>query len=152
MRAEEMLEKLVAHGYRATEPRQALLEVIACRSGWFSVRELCEDLGQKRIRVGRATIFRTLSLLVDLGLLERVRGANEVEGYVVTGAGEHHHHLICSRCGRVEELPECPVAERLTELAAERQFQVVSHSLEVYGVCIECLRQESRGARNNKKE
>jgi Fe2+ or Zn2+ uptake regulation protein len=145
MRAEEMLEKLVALGYRATEPRQALLEAISCQPGWFSARELFEDLGQKRIRVGRATIFRTLGLLVDLGLLERVRGPNEEEGYVVTGGGEHHHHLICSRCGRVEELPECPVAERLTELAAERQFQVVSHNLEVYGVCIQCLRQEASG-------
>jgi len=145
MRAEEMLETLVAHGYRLTEPRQALLEVIACRPGWFSVRELCEDLRQKKIRVGRATVFRTLNLLVDLGLLERVRGVNEAEGYVVTGTGEHHHHLICSRCGRVEELPECPVADRLTELAAERQFQVVSHNLEVYGVCIQCLRQEASG-------
>lgn len=138
MRAETMEQALVARGYRLTDSRRALIAVIAAWPGWFSSRELCRSLQRKKVSVGRATVFRTLNLLVELGLVERVRARDDSEGYVVTCGGDHHHHLVCVRCGRVEELPECPVKERLAELAAARNFRVESHSLEVFGICGDC--------------
>lgn len=138
MSSEALAEALLARGYQLTEARRTVLTAISAWSGCFSSRDLCRKLQAERSGVGRATVFRTLNLLLELGLLERIRGTDDVERYLVTYTGDHHHHLICSSCGWVEELPECPVADKLAELAAARHFQMKSHSLEVYGLCERC--------------
>lgn len=148
MSSEALAEALLARGCQLTAARRTVLAAISAWPGCFSSRELCRKLQAERSGVGRATVFRTLNLLAELGLLERIRGTDDVERYLVTCTGEHHHHLICSSCGRVEELPECPVADKLAELAAARHFQVKSHNLEVFGLCERCAGKRSgRGNR-----
>ena len=87
-------------GYRLTEPRRAVAELIAAREGHFSAADLIDDARVRRLGIGRATVFRALDLLTELGVLERLDLPNGEHAYVPCEP-VHHHHVVCSVCGRV---------------------------------------------------
>ena len=84
--------------------------------------------------VGMVTVYRTLDLLSELGLVRRL---DLGDGPRYELAEDHHHHLICEGCGSVEEFEQCPLdPERLPHVSGD--FEVRAHSLEVYGRCSSC--------------
>ena len=134
--------RLVEAGHRVTAPRRAVLVHIATKGNTFTAADLIESF-KATPSVGRATIFRTLDLLVELNLLERVHlEASGASGYayVLCGlADTHHHHTVCTRCGEVSNLEGCFLdAKRLRGLSAQGSFRVDDHHLELYGVCGKC--------------
>lgn len=144
----EILQRLRQEGYRITGPRRAIIESLDQWEGRFSAAELEEMVVRAVPVAGRATVFRTLELLRNLGLLERVHAAGaQRDGYVVA-AGAHHHHLVCSRCGRVEEILGCVVEEMVERLAEQAGFRVEGHWLEIAGVCQRCQRLVAREEEN----
>jgi Fur family ferric uptake transcriptional regulator len=130
----ESIERDVARrGYRVTAPRRALLARMQAMGDHFTA----EALVAASPGVGRATVFRTLEALVAAGVARRLERDGHVYAYVACRPG-HHHHLACSRCGRVEEIGEAyirPVAERV---AAERGFRIDDARLDFYGICARC--------------
>ena len=92
-------------GYRLTEPRRAVAELIAAREGHFSAADLMDDARVRRLGIGRATIFRSLDLLTELGVLERLDLPSGEHAYVPCEP-VHHHHVVCSACGRVTEIDD----------------------------------------------
>ena len=133
-----LLEDLAAQGYPITDQRRALIGRILCLSKCFTANELMGELSSDRIKVGRATVFRTLELLVRLGYLSRVPdGARRA--YAVCDPG-HHHHLVCSGCGRVLHLEDCPISGLLGELESRTGYRIEHHQLEVAGICPACQR------------
>ena len=121
-------------GYRSTAPRQALVRTIAVKDSHFSAEELRKELP----RVGRATVYRGLNLLVDTGILCRVLLEDGSLHYQLSHRG-HHHHLICTQCGLSQDLLGCDIDAMLTEKATQHQFRMEDHRLEVYGRCQKCL-------------
>src|SRR5688500_14790826 len=139
-------KKLIEAGHRVTAPRRAVLAQIANQGTTFTAADLVGAF-QSTPSVGRATIFRTIDLLVDLHLLERVHlEASGASGYtyVLCGLSDtHHHHIVCTRCGDVSNLEGCFLdAKRLRGLSAGSSFRVDDHHLELYGVCAKCQRTE----------
>lgn len=135
-------QKLIEAGHRVTAPRQAVLECIAGQGSTFTAADLV-DAFKSMPSVGRATIFRTIDLLVDLQLLERVHlEASGASGYayVLCGLGDqHHHHTVCTECGEVSNLEGCFLdVRRLRGLSEASSFRVDDHHLELYGVCARC--------------
>lgn len=106
--------------------------------GPFSAGQLLERLARKAPEVGRATVFRTLQLLCEARLLERVQLPNGQEAYVAGHARGHHHHLFCTSCGQVQELDRCAVEAVAARLAEERGFVAQRHTFEIYGLCPRC--------------
>ena len=96
------------------------------------------DLGRRG--VGRATVFRTLDLLVDLGALSRIHGIEAGVRCVryTPCAPAHHHHLVCQACGRVDELGAKAVERQIAAAARDRGFQLIGHTVEIVGICPEC--------------
>ena len=88
-------------------------------------------------RVGRMTVYRTLDLLGELGLLRPVYQGTGAAHYVLLLNG-HHHHLVCSRCRRVIEFDECALAELAETVGRRYGFAVEGHLLEFYGRCSDC--------------
>ncbi|MBM3943032.1 MAG: transcriptional repressor [SAR202 cluster bacterium] len=131
--AEQLLETLEDRGYRDTLPRRAVVQAIAERERHFTAEELHEQLPS----VGRATIFRSLKLLVESGMLCRVLLEDGNLHYQLSHRG-HHHHLLCVQCGNSEDLVGCDIEDQLRQVAAARRFQVSGHWLEVYGRCQSC--------------
>jgi Fur family ferric uptake transcriptional regulator len=134
---ETIADRLRAAGERVTRQRLVVADALAATGRQATAQDLYERLRARAPRIGRATVFRTLEALVAAGVARRLEGDGHVYAYVACRPG-HHHHLACSRCGRVEEIGEAyirPVAERV---AAERGFRIDDARLDFYGVCARC--------------
>ena len=124
-------------GYRLTAPRRAVAELIAEHDGHFTASELEAHARDRRLDISRATLFRALDLLTELHVVERLDLPTGEHAYVPC-ARAHHHHLICSRCGRTSEVEDCGVAEAVAEIARRSGYRIDSHRLELFGLCRHC--------------
>jgi Fur family ferric uptake transcriptional regulator len=132
-----VVEALSDAGIRSTEPRRAVARLIAARSGHFTARELVRDASSLRTGIGRATIFRTLELFADLGLVERLDLPSGEHAYVACEPA-HHHHVICSRCGHSTEVADIGMSEVAREVARRTGYRIERHRLELFGLCPDC--------------
>ena len=134
--------RLMQAGYRLTRPRQAVLQSICEHDGSFTAGELVASVSAGYPDVGRATVFRTLDLLVGLGILQRVHTEAEIgrgHSYVVCGLDQtHHHHLVCTQCGLIADFEGCGIEDLLARLRVYTSFRVESHHIELYGLCEHC--------------
>ncbi len=130
-------------GYRRTEPRRVVARLIADRAGHFTAADLVDDARQQRLEVGRATIFRTLELFTELNAVERVDLPSGDHAYVECEP-VHHHHVICSQCGRATEVEACGMPAVIRDVGKATGFKIQSHRLELFGICPDCLASNSR--------
>lgn len=96
-------------------------------------------------KLGRATVYRTLKILVDAGVLCRVLLEDGDLHYQLSHHG-HHHHLLCVHCGSSQDLMGCDIEEVLTTTSARHGFELSGHWLEVYGRCRNCAENEQAAA------
>ncbi len=124
-------------GERVTRQRLLVADALTDLDRQVTAQELFDHLRRRHPRIGRATVFRTLEALAAAGVARRLELDGHVYGYV-SCRPEHHHHLACDRCGRVEEIGEAyirPVAERV---AADLGFRIDDARLDFYGLCADC--------------
>lgn len=126
-------------GHRLTAPRRAVAELITARDGHFTAADLLADARARRLRIGRATIFRALDLFTELDTLERLDLPSGEHAYVACEP-LHHHHVVCSRCGRTAEVGDCGMKEVANEVGRVTGYAIESHRLELYGLCPDCRR------------
>lgn len=124
-------------GYRLTEPRRAVADLISRREGHFTAADLIDEARDRRLGIGRATIFRALELFTDLNVLERLDLPTGEHAYVPCEPA-HHHHVVCSRCGRTNEADDHGLQDMVAEVARHTGYVIESHRLELYGVCPAC--------------
>lgn len=124
-------------GYRLTGPRRAVATLIADHGGHFSAAELELAARERRLGVSRATLFRALDLLTELGIVERLDLPSGEHTYVPC-APAHHHHIICSRCGRTTAADDSGIAEAVAAIARQTGYQIERHRLELFGLCRHC--------------
>ena len=132
-----LVQALDAGGYRLTGPRQAVADLIDAHGGHFTAAELETAAREKRLGISRATLFRTLDLFTELGVVERLDLPSGEHAYVPC-ARAHHHHVICSRCGRTAEVDDCGVADAVAEIARRSGYSIDTHRLELFGLCRHC--------------
>jgi Fe2+ or Zn2+ uptake regulation protein len=138
MDAAPLVNALDQAGYRLTEPRRAVAELIAAREGHFTAADLLDDARARRLGIGRATIFRALDLFTELNVLERLDLPTGEHAYVPCEPAHHHHHIVCSTCGRTTEVDDAGLASAVEEIQRRTGWQVESHRLELYGRCPRC--------------
>lgn len=132
-----LLDALGQAGHRVTGPRRAVAELVAARDGHFTAADLVVDARREHRPVGRATVFRALDLFVELGLVERVDLPRGDHAYVACDP-VHHHHAICTGCGRSSDIEDLGLADVLADVGARLGFRVTYHRLELFGVCAAC--------------
>lgn len=138
---DKSLRILQKSGYRITGPRRSVIDAVQRTKRAFSADELLGELQVADSGVGRATVFRTLDVLVQHGLLDRLHRPDGCHSYVRCDESDrHHHHLICSSCGVVVQFEDCTVEPLLRELSQRTNFQISGHWLEVFGQCSVCQR------------
>lgn len=131
-------------GLKVTRQRLLVLEAIASRPGeHLTAEEIFELVKFSYPEIGLATVYRTIQLLNELHLIDRI---NFDDGYVryemgsAPGCGprHHHHHLICLKCGKVTSFQDDLLEELEGRIAATTGFAVVDHEVKLYGYCVEC--------------
>ena len=130
-------------GYKLTTPRQAVLNVIVDSQEHFTAAAVHERVQRDHLGVGLVTIYRTLEMLSELGLLCRVHRGGKSRSYTLAPSG-HHHHLVCSQCGAVADFTGCDLGELEQRLAQEAGFKIEGHLLQFTGRCQDCQQKSEK--------
>ncbi len=137
--AEQARTALSGAGYRRGGARAAVIEALSEQECAITALELEENLRRRDEGVGRASIYRALEQLEQLGLLQRLEVCRGTAGYErVDPTGHHHHHAICRDCGRMVPFEDSSLERALEHVAGEMSFDVTEHDVVLRGRCDRC--------------
>ncbi|PYQ61763.1 MAG: transcriptional repressor [Acidobacteria bacterium] len=137
---------LVAQGLKITNERTALVREIFSTHYHFDADELLFKMKEKSVKISRATIYRTLELLVRSGLVRRVHLGEDHYHYEYVSGNSHHDHLICTTCGSVIEFHDPSLEARQLEICERKKFTPTFHNLQILGICDACRRKGEQPA------
>jgi len=140
-------EQVKRKSLRHSQPREKILEMFVNANKHLTVQELYFLVKKKYPDTGLATVYRTLKLICEAGLCREVRFEDGIARYEFVHEGNHHDHLICIKCGRVEEIYD-PEIERLQDKIYKKyKFIPHAHNLELYGICDKCSKKHLGGSK-----
>ncbi len=125
-------------GDRVTPARRIVLERVLQRHDHFRADQLAADLATGPERISRGTIYRTLALLHEAGIVREVRDGDMHVHYEHVPGHMHHEHLVCDRCGRFIEFTDSVIDEHLRSVCERLRFHQTSHRVTVFGICQRC--------------
>ncbi len=135
---ENFTKYLKAGSYRITPERFVILDVIMNYDGHFDADELFFQVKTSGQKVSRATVYNTLDLLQDCGLISKYRFGENHSRYEKAFGRPHHHHLICLECGDIIEFVNERIEKIQKEVSDENKFKVQTSTLQIFGVCQKC--------------
>lgn len=129
--------QLSEQGYKLTRQRKAVVEVVTHAHTRLSAAEVFAKAQRVCPDLGLTTVYRTLEILEQMGVIRRVHLDDGCEGFAPASA-EHGHHLICSRCQETIEFEDCNMTSLLRRVAEQTGFTIEQHWLELVGLCPKC--------------
>jgi len=129
---------LAGQGLKLTAERTALVREIFATHYHFEADELLMKMKQNSVKISRATIYRTLELLVKSGMVRRVHLGEDHYHYEHVSGNSHHDHLICTTCGSVIEFHDPAIEQRQREICEKKKFTPTFHNLQILGICDSC--------------
>ncbi len=127
-------------GLRSTSQRRLVTDIFFRADGHPSIEEVLQMARREDPKVGYATVYRTMKLLVECGLANERQFGEAITRFEVARENHHHDHLICTECKRIIEFEDDEI-ERLQEALAKRHgFKLMSHKHELYGRCAACVK------------
>ena len=126
------------HGYKLTPQRHAILKAIAASYHHQTPATICQRAQTLNPSVSLVTVYRTLDILTELKLVCEVHRDGNSRSYLMRRPEEHHHHLVCSGCGRVVDFSDCDLKGLEANLSHRTGFVIETHYLEFQGRCPEC--------------
>lgn len=127
-------------GHKATAPRKAIAELLKQKHEGFTTEALSEELPS----VGRATVYRTVKLLLDAGVVCKVSNMDGDRVYSLTRIANRHYHSVCVQCGAVWEFGAATIDRSLKAMTTEIPAQIVDHHIELYVICDYCRDSEGK--------
>lgn len=125
-------------GLKVTLPRLKILQILEHASKrHLSAEDIYRDLLESGDDIGLATVYRVLTQFEEAGLVVRHHFEGDQSVFELDH-GEHHDHLVCVKCGKVEEFVDPVIEKRQQEIAKEARFSITDHSLNIYGICEKC--------------
>jgi Fur family transcriptional regulator, ferric uptake regulator len=132
-------ERLSEAGHRTGGARESVVELLGRQSCCLSAQEIADRLREAGKDVGIASIYRALELLHELGLVQRVEfGERGARFEPVVPGGEHHHHAVCEKCGRVTAFEDERLERQLELLAGRLRHSMSGHDIVIRGDCARC--------------
>ena len=129
----DLLAVLEDGGYRITKPRLSVIDLLSRKVGGFKADEICDELPN----IGRATVYRTIKLLLDAGVICKLALPDGTPMYS-TALVHHHHHTICVKCYSIGEFRHATIERLLRTLEREISADIVEHRIEIFTLCGEC--------------
>lgn len=134
--------RLRARRHKLTNQRRVVLEILLENPGeHLSAEDVYDRLRDKGMDVGLATVYRSLELLAELGILQRMEFGDGCSRYELGDndpLAHQHHHLICLRCGKVREFPDDMLDALEREISEKSGFKIDDHKVMFFGYCKEC--------------
>ena len=134
MDLKQAINILKSKGYKHTDKRKDILDVFTKVKGYLTARDVLQKLKQDYAGLSFDTIYRNLSLFVQLGILEETEFNGE-KHYQLKCEDNHCHHLICVSCGLTKDVDVNPFEDQLEK---NNDFQITGHKFEIYGYCPAC--------------
>lgn len=132
-------EYLHDRGLKYTPERQMLLQAVLDNSDHFEAEQLLINLRQAGKRVAKATIYRTLPLLVNCGIVKQVQFGDKLTRYEHAFGQNPHDHMVCRRCHKIIEFSSDDIVRLRTVLASRYRFHALSHRFQISGICWDCV-------------
>jgi len=130
---------LAQEGYRSGAARRRVVDALARRDCCATAQEIADDLRDGDRRVGIASVYRALELLDRLGLVHRLDVGDGTARYeAALAGGEHHHHVLCDRCGRVEQFTDGALERAIAALSERLDYAIDEHDVTLRGACPRC--------------
>ena len=118
--------------------RTTVLDALTESNGFRSAQDIYAELRSAGAKIGLTTVYRALQALSDAGEVDVLRTADGESVYRACHTGEHHHHLVCRKCGRTVEVAGPAVERWAAAVGAEHGFTGITHTVEVFGTCADC--------------
>jgi Fur family ferric uptake transcriptional regulator len=135
---ETFAKYLSSKDLKLTTERQVVLQEIFLHRGHLEAEDLLHSLRKKKKRASRATIYRTLELLVNSGIVRKVDLGHGHSHYEHVLGHAHHEHMVCLKCGKVIEFSDRKIERSLEKMCERSQFEHTSHHFQVFGYCKDC--------------
>lgn len=141
-------EDLKKKGYKLTPQRRAIVDTIVFNEGkHLTAEEIYDEVKKDCPEIGLATVYRTILLLEEIGVVSRLHLNDGCSRYELVHSDEvhRHHHLICNVCNKVIEVKDDLLEEIEVRVEKEYKFKIVDHALKFYGICNECQEKNNEG-------
>ncbi|MBI4535876.1 MAG: transcriptional repressor [Ignavibacteriae bacterium] len=126
--------------HRATPERFAILDAVLQSQGHFDAESLYYRMITNGVKVSKATVYNTLEILQDCGLVSKYRFAENTSRYEKAFGRPHHHHMICLNCGDIIEFVNDKIERIQEEACNEKNFKVQSTTIQIFGTCSKCTK------------
>ncbi len=134
-----VLDRMRAESGRSGGARRVVVELLGRQDCCLSAQEIHDGVRSEGARVGIASVYRTLEGLDELGLVQRVDLGDGVSRFErIDPRGDHHHHLVCDDCGKVEPFEDSALEQALERVAGGRGYEVAAHDVVLRGACGDC--------------
>ncbi|NDW17319.1 transcriptional repressor [Dysgonomonas sp. 216] len=146
---EEFITYLNIKKHRRTPERFAILDHIYSAKGHFDMESLYKEMSESSLRVSRATLYNTIDLLLECGLVIKHQFGANVSQYERAYGNENHDHLICTSCGEVKEYKNSNLFTPSQQKRLQR-FKISYYSMYIYGICSKCQKKNQVQEKKNK--
>jgi Fur family ferric uptake transcriptional regulator len=127
-----------AKGLKSTRQRDVILDCFLSTEQHLSTEELYLKIKKQNAGIGFATVYRTLKLFAEAGIASEIQLGDGQTRYEHLHAGEHHDHLVCTKCGAIVEFANETIEQLQKDVAQQHGFTIATHKLELYGTCAAC--------------
>jgi Fur family ferric uptake transcriptional regulator len=136
---EATLQSLLDKGLRNGGARRSVVELLAEQNCCLTAQEIFDRLRASGRKVGIASIYRVLELLSSEGFVQRIDLGSGIARYeAIQTGGDHHHHLICDSCGKVEAFEDNALEQAIDRVEETSGYAVAAHDVVLHGSCVEC--------------
>jgi len=140
---EKARQNFAEHGYKWTGQRKEIVSFLAKESArHMSAEDLHALMLNQGYDIGLATVYRTLELMVNTGLVHKLQFGDGCSRYEVADDDHHHHHLVCNACSKVYEVSMDLLEELEHKIEVDYDFRISGHHLKFYGICSACKKLE----------
>ncbi len=137
MHTSTIINQLKQNKHRITKAREAIIEMFVLHTSPITAKDVEEYLEKRNITVNKATIYREITFLINEKIITEVHLSADILYYEIQGR-PHHHHVVCTNCGKIEDIHIKKEDGLIEAVAKKTQYRIDQHSLEFYGFCVNC--------------